>query len=119
VGRAAGLPDGIEQVEPEMLGIVLVAAHLHAGEPAVPVLTSGPGAQQRRFAAAGRRRDDRHLPRGHAVETSDEIVPGDQWQWLAGGAVVRWRLDVTHGGHRSSEPARPAVDNRHLTINRD
>jgi hypothetical protein len=36
----------------------------------------------------------------------DEIVAGDQ------------RLDLTHGGHRSREPAERAANNRHLTINR-
>ena len=38
----------------------------------------GPGAQQRRLSAAGRSRDDRHLPRRRAVEAGDETVAGDQ-----------------------------------------
>jgi hypothetical protein len=106
VDCAEGLTDGVEQVEPERLRVVLVAAHLHDGEPTIPGRTFGPGAQQRRLAAAGRRGDHRHLPRGHAVEAGDELVAGNR------------RLGETHGGHRSREPAERAVDNRHLTINR-
>jgi len=87
LGRAEGLTDGVEQVKPEKLGVMPVAAYLHDDEPASRAGTFGPGAQQRRLPAAGRSRDGRHLPRCHAVEAGDEIVAGDQW--LAYCAVAR------------------------------
>ena len=58
-----GPPDRIEQGQPELLGVLLVALHLQHGEAARLRRTARPGAQQRRLTAAGRSRDDRHLPR--------------------------------------------------------
>ena len=77
-GRAGGMPDRVEQGQPEVLGVVLVAAHLHDGEPVRPVRTVGPGAQQRRLPAACRCGDDRDLPRRRAIQGSEKITPVDQ-----------------------------------------
>src|SRR6266550_4897257 len=55
-GWGAGLTDRAEQSEPELLGVVLAALHLHDGEPVRLARTAGPGAQQRRLPAAGRSR---------------------------------------------------------------
>jgi hypothetical protein len=60
-GRGRSVTDRVEQGQPELLGVLLVALHLQRGEPAWLLRTAGPGAQQRRLPAAGRRRDDRHL----------------------------------------------------------
>ena len=80
--RAAGcgrsVTDRVEQGQPELLGVVLVALHLQDGEPARLTRAARPGAQQRRLPAAGRRRDDRHLPRRRAIQGSDKITPVDQ-----------------------------------------
>ena len=57
-----GVTDRAEQGQPELLGVVLAALHLHEGEPARLTRSARPGAQQRRLPAAGRSRDDRHLP---------------------------------------------------------
>ena len=80
--RAAGCPgsmtDRVEQGQPELLGVLLVALHLHDGEPVRLTRPVGPGAQQRRLPAAGRSRDDRHLPRGRAIQRSEKITPVDQ-----------------------------------------
>jgi hypothetical protein len=50
----------VAEGQPELLGVVLAALHLHDGEPARLARPGGPGAQQRRLPAAGRSRDDRH-----------------------------------------------------------
>jgi hypothetical protein len=55
-----GVTDRVEQGKPELLGVALVALHLHDGQPVRLPRTVGPGAQQRRLPAAGRSRDDRH-----------------------------------------------------------
>jgi len=73
-----GVTDRPQQSQPELLGIVLAALHLHQGEPARLARTAGPRAQQRRLPAAGRRRDDRHLPRRRAIQGSNKISPVDQ-----------------------------------------
>jgi hypothetical protein len=67
--------DRVEHGQPELLGVVLVALHPQYGEPARLSRTVGPGAQQRRLPAAGRRRDDRHLPRRRAIQGRDKISP--------------------------------------------
>ena len=41
-----GVTDRVEQGEPELLGVVLVALHLHEGEAVRPARPAGPGAQQ-------------------------------------------------------------------------
>ncbi len=73
-----GMTDRVEQGQPELLGVLLVALHLHDGEPVRLARTAGPGAQQRRLPAAGRSRDDRHLPRRRAIQGSEKITPVDQ-----------------------------------------
>ena len=70
--------DRVEQGQPELLGVLLVALHLHDGEPVRLTRPVGPGAQQRRLPAAGRSRDDRHLPRRRAIQGSEKITPVDQ-----------------------------------------
>ena len=94
------MTDRVEQGQPELLGVLLVALHLQHGEPARLPGTAGPGAQQRRLPAAGRSRDDRHLPRCRAVEAGDEIVAGDQpggvhtaftWLLWSPALVCCWR----------------------------
>src|SRR5258708_205544 len=76
--RAGGLPDCVEQSKPESLSIVLVPSHLEDSEPMLLTGTIRPGAQQGRLAAAGRRRDDRDLPRRRAVEGSEKTGPVNQ-----------------------------------------
>jgi hypothetical protein len=61
-GGSGGMTDRAEQGKPELLGVLLVALHLQDGEPVPLTRTAGPGPQQRRLPAAGRRRDDRHPP---------------------------------------------------------
>jgi hypothetical protein len=68
----------VEQGKPELLGVLLVALHLQHGEPARLPRTVGPGAQQARLPAAGRSRDDRHLPCRRAIQGSEKIAPVDQ-----------------------------------------
>jgi hypothetical protein len=75
---AGDVTDRAEQGQPELLGVLLVALHLHHGELARLPRTLGPGAQQRRLPAAGRSRDDRHLPCRRAIQGSDKITPVDQ-----------------------------------------
>src|SRR5580658_11340999 len=68
----------VEQGQPELLGVLLVAWYLQQSEPALLLRTAGPGAQQGRLPAAGRSGDDRHLPRRCAIQGSDKITPVDQ-----------------------------------------
>ena len=75
-GYTGGVTDRVEQGQPEQLGVVLVALHLQHGEPMRLPRTVGPGAQQRRLAAAGRGRDDRHLARRRAIQARRGAHPG-------------------------------------------
>ena len=70
------------------------------GEPARPARRAGPGAQQRRLPAAGRSRDDRHLPRRRAIQASEKVIPGD------------------HPGSRWSHRQRPALVSTPDTLRR-
>ena len=88
-GRSRSVADGVEQGKPELLGVLLAALHLQHGEPARLTRTFGPGAQQRRLPAAGRSRDDRHLPRRRAIQGSEKIAPVDP-VWSS--AVPVWRI---------------------------
>ena len=72
-----GLTDRVEQGKPELLGVLLVALHLQRRAERL-ARTVGPRAQQRRLAATGRRRDDRHLPRRRAIQGGEKITPVDQ-----------------------------------------
>ena len=58
---------------------MLVAAHRHDGEPAVPVRPLRPGAEQRRLPAAAGAEMIVTFRAVIRVEAGDEIVPGDQW----------------------------------------
>src|SRR5260370_16421512 len=77
--RAAGCPGSItdraEQGQPELLGILLIALHLHDSKPVPLTRPVGPSAQQRRLPAAGRSRDDRHLPRRPPTQTTQKLPP--------------------------------------------
>ena len=70
--------DRAEQGQPKLLGILLIALHLHEGKPVPLTRTVGPGAQQRRLPAAGRRRDDRHPLRRRAIQSGEKITPVNQ-----------------------------------------
>ena len=100
--------DRVEQGQPELLGVLLVALHLQDGEPARLPRTAGPGAQQRRLPAAGRRRDDRHLPRRRAIQGSDKITPVDQpgscWSHRQRPALVS-TPDTSGAGHAVRAPS--------------
>src|SRR5580700_9279595 len=72
------MTDRAEQDQPELLGVLPIALHLHDSKPVPLTRTVGPGAQQRRLAAAGRSRDDRHLARHRAIQSGEKIVASDQ-----------------------------------------
>jgi hypothetical protein len=71
------MTDRGKQGKPEKLGVVLVALDLHDGEPMPLTQTVSESAQQRRLPAAGRSREDRHLPRRRATQSGKKIVPVD------------------------------------------
>ena len=77
-GRGRSVTDRVEQGQPELLGVLLIALHLQHGEPVALTLTAGPGAQQRCLPAAGRSRDDRHLPCRGAIHGGEKIAPVNQ-----------------------------------------
>ena len=77
-GRGRSVTDRVEQGQPELLGVLLIALHLQHREPVPLPLTVSPGAQQRRLTAAGRSRDDRHLLRRRAIQGIEKIAPVDQ-----------------------------------------
>jgi hypothetical protein len=77
-GRGQSVTDHVEQGQPELLGVVLVALHLQHGEPVPLPRTVGPRAQQRCLPAAGRSRDDCHPPRRRAIQGSYKITPVNQ-----------------------------------------
>ena len=77
-GCGRGTTDLAEQGKPELLSVVLVALNLQHGESMSLTRTVGPRAQQRRLPTAGGSRDDRHLPRGRAIQGSKKINPVDQ-----------------------------------------
>ena len=76
--RTGRVTNRAEEGQPELLGVLLIALHLHEGEPARLARTAGPGAQQRRLPAAGRSRDDRHLLRRRTIQSGEKITPVDQ-----------------------------------------
>ena len=77
-GGAGRMAYRVEQGQPEKLGVVLARLHLHDRQPARLARTVRPRAQQRGLPAAGRSRDDRHLPRRRPVEGGDKMVACDQ-----------------------------------------
>jgi hypothetical protein len=79
--RLAGprsLPYRVQQGEPEQLTVLLVTLDLDHSHPVLTTRALGPGPEQRRFPAARRRSDDRHLPRHGPVERGNKITPADQ-----------------------------------------
>ena len=70
---AGGLPDGAEDGEPELLGVLLVALHLDDGQPVRLTRPIRPGPQQRRLAAPGGRRDQRYLGFCRAIEGREKF----------------------------------------------
>jgi ribosomal protein S30 len=73
--------------EPELLGILLIAPHLHGGNPVALTRAGCPRTQQARFPAASGSRDDRHLPRRRAIKSYEKVTPIDQ------RAACRCRLE--------------------------
>src|ERR1700730_12674635 len=72
-GRARGLPDGAEDGEPELLGVLLVALHLDDCQPIRLTWPVRPGPQQRGLAAACGGRDKRYLGFGRAIEGCEKV----------------------------------------------
>ena len=77
-GRAADMTDRVEEGQPEFLGVVLVAPHLHDSEPVQLTWAVCPRAQQRRLPAASRSRDNRDLLRRRPVQRRKKITPVNQ-----------------------------------------
>ena len=107
-GWGTGLTDRAEQGQPELLGVVLVALHLHDGEPVRLTRTVCPGAQQRRLPTASGSRDDRHLPRRRAIQGSYKITPVDQpgscWSHRQRPALIS-TPDTLSAGHAVLAPS--------------
>ena len=76
--RGRSVPDRVEQGQPELLGVLLVAFHRQHGQPAPLPGTVGPGAHQRRLPAASRSRDDRHPVLRRAIQNSEKVTPVNQ-----------------------------------------
>ena len=72
-GRAGGLPDGAEDGEPELLGVLLVALHLDDRQPVRLTWPIRPGPQQRGLAAACGGRDKRYLGFGRAIKGREKF----------------------------------------------
>ena len=72
-GRPGCLPDGAEDGEPELLGVLLVALHLDDGQPVRLARPIRPGPQQRRLAASGGRRDQRDPGCYRAIEGREKF----------------------------------------------
>jgi hypothetical protein len=79
-GRAVGLPDGAEDGEPELLGVLLVAPHLDDCQPMRLTWPIRPGPQQRGLAAACGGRDKRYLGFRRAIEGRDKFPALNQPQ---------------------------------------
>jgi hypothetical protein len=98
-GRAQGLPDGAEQSDPELLGVLLVVLHLDDRQPVPPAWPGCPGAQQRGLAAARGGRDEGDPGFRRAIERGNKFSARNQLQGC------RPRLSLTcpecHGRTRS------------------
>ena len=70
---AGSLPDGAEDGKPELLGILLVAPHLHSREPVALARAIRPGPQQGSLAAASGGRDQGYLCFRRAVESGEKF----------------------------------------------
>src|SRR5712671_5732382 len=72
-GRAGGPPDGAEDGEPELLGVLLVALHLDDCQSVRLTRPVRPGPQQRGLAAACGARDKRYLGLRRAIEGCEKV----------------------------------------------
>src|SRR5690242_13016861 len=72
-GRAGGPSDGPEDGEPELLGVLLVALHLHDCQSVRLTRPVRPGPQQRGLAAACGARDKRYLGLRSAIEGCEKV----------------------------------------------
>ena len=77
-GRAVGLPDGAEDGDPELLGVLLVALHLDDCQPIRLTRPICPGPQQRGLAAACGGRDKRYLGFGRTIEGCEKFLALNQ-----------------------------------------
>ena len=77
VGRADGMAYRVEQGQPEELRVVLAGRHLNDGQSTRLARMVGPRAKQRGLPAAGRSRDDRHLPDRRPIQGGHKITPVD------------------------------------------
>ena len=83
-GRARGLPEGAEDGEPELLGVLLIASHLDDGQPVRLARTVCPGPQQRGLAAARGGGDQRYLRCRRAIQGCDEVLRAESAAELPG-----------------------------------
>ena len=88
-GRARGLPDGAEDGQPELLGVLLIASHLDDCQPVRLTRTVGPGPQQRSLAAAGGGRDERYFRCRRAIQGREKLSALNQPRSCLGGF---WRV---------------------------
>src|SRR5258708_37436145 len=72
-GCAVGPPDGAEDGDPELLGVLLGALHLDDRQPMRLTRPIRPGPQQRGLAAAGGGRDKRYLGFSRAIEGCEKF----------------------------------------------
>ena len=77
-GSAGGLPDGAEDGEPELLGVLLIAPHLDNCQPVRLTRTICPGSQQRGLAAACGGGDKRYLRCRRAIQGREKVFALNQ-----------------------------------------
>src|SRR5712672_3296399 len=77
-GRARRLPDGAEDGDPELLGVLLIAPHLDDCQPIRLTRPIRPGPQQRGLAAACGGRDKRYLGPGRTIEGCEKFLAMNQ-----------------------------------------
>src|SRR5664279_1735874 len=78
--RARGPPDGAEDAEPELLGVLLIASHLHVCQPVLLTRTICPGPQQGGFAATGWGRDKCDLRFRRSIQRREKLSALNQPQ---------------------------------------
>ena len=72
-GRARGVPDGAEDGKPELLGVLLIASHLHDCQPVRLTRPICPSPEQRSLAAACGGRDKRYLRCRRAIQGREKV----------------------------------------------
>src|ERR1700730_17492199 len=77
-GPAVGLPDGAEDGDPELLGVLLVAPHLDDCQPIRLTRPIRPGPEQRGLAAACGGRDKRYPGFGRTIEGCEKFPARNQ-----------------------------------------